>query len=252
MRPAQTLARLRAPLETRPDPVQTALMTHHAFSLAGARLHAMPSGALHWPDRALLVVSDLHFGKSERLARRGGSLLPPYETQATLTRLDADIAVTAARTVICLGDSFDDTAASGTLDEPDRLWLVRLMAGRDWIWVMGNHDPCPVDLGGSHRAEVRLAGLGFRHAASIDTPEISGHYHPKARLVGRARPCFLIDDQRVIMPAYGTYTGGLPCDDPALGALMKPGALAVLTGGIARVIPMPRGQIRARSSSFSR
>jgi len=227
-------------------------MTQHSFPFAGTMLHALPSGALHWPDQGLLVVSDLHFGKSERLARRGGSLLPPYETPATLARLDADITATVTRAVICLGDSFDDTAASDALDAPDRLWLARLMAGRDWTWVTGNHDPGPLDLPGSHRAEMRRGHLAFRHIATKDTPEISGHYHPKARLAGRAGPCFLIDELRVILPAYGTYTGGLPCDDPVLTALMQPRAIAVLTGQTARAIPMPRGQSKPRSSSFSR
>lgn len=250
-------APLRAPLENRPDPVQTAGMTHHAFLFAGHQMHALPSGALHWPERCLLIVSDLHFGKSERLARRGGSLLPPYETRATLARLDADLAATAARAVICLGDSFDDTAASAALDRPDRLWLGRLMAGRDWTWVTGNHDPAPTGLAGNQSGDLRLGPVSLRHIATADTPEISGHYHPKARLAGRSAACFLIDDRRVILPAYGTYTGGLPCDDPGLTTLMQPSAIAVLTGQTARAIPMPRlatggGQIRPRSSSFSR
>ena len=227
-------------------------MTHHAFTLADTPLQALPSGALHWPDQSLLIVSDLHLGKSERLARRGGSLLPPYETRATLAKLDADLDATGARAVICLGDSFDDTAAAQTIDEPDRLWLVRLMAGRDWTWITGNHDPGPIDLGGSHRAEILLAALTFRHIATGETPEVSGHYHPKARLAGRARPCFLIDAARVILPAYGTYTGGLWTDDPVLATLMQPRAIAVLTGTTARAIPMPRAQIRPRSPSLSR
>ena len=317
---ANSCAGLRAPLETRRQPVHTDRMTHHPFTLAGIRLHALPSGALHAPDHDMLVVSDLHFGKSERLARRGGALLPPYETRETLARLDRDIAATAPGRVICLGDSFDDSAASGALSEPDRLWLIRLMTGRDWTWITGNHDPAPLGTGplgrsplgtgtldpslpdprGCHpvgltveprakphskpraefhaehfaeirtevlteirteicaeiRAEIRVGPITLRHIASPDTPEISGHYHPKARLAGRAAPCFLIDAARVILPAYGTYTGGLACDDPALAALMTPDARAVLTGRSARAIPMPRKdrppQIRPRSSSFSR
>ena len=209
----------------------------YAFQLGQAQLKALPSGALHWPDQNLLTVSDLHFGKSERLARRGGALLPPYETRATLTRLDADLEATQARRVICLGDSFDDLTAAGELEDSDRLWLTRLMAGRDWTWIEGNHDAGPVSLGGTHRAELRLAGLTFRHIATSEGLEISGHYHPKARLPGRTAPCFLIDSARVIIPAYGAYTGGLFCDHPDLLALMNPRALAVLTG--ARCLPRP-------------
>lgn len=209
----------------------------YAFPLGPATLHALPSGALFWPDQSLLTVSDLHFGKSERLARRGGSLLPPYETRATLTRLDADLEATQAKSVICLGDSFDDLMAAAEMEESDRLWLTRLMAGRDWTWIEGNHDAGPVNLGGTHRAELRVAGLTFRHIATPESLEISGHYHPKARLPGRTAPCFLIDTARVILPAYGAYTGGLFSDHPDLQALMQPRALAVLTG--ARCLPRP-------------
>jgi DNA ligase-associated metallophosphoesterase len=220
-------------------------MTQHAFTLAGETLHALPSGALFWPAQALLCVSDLHFGKSERRVRRGGMVLPPYEAQETLTRLQADLDKTGAATVICLGDSFDDMAASAGLPEEARLWIARLQAGRRWIWVEGNHDPGPVDLGGTHLAEVSLQPLVFRHIALPDgVGEISGHYHPKAVLRSRAgslsRPAFLIDSVRVILPAYGTYTGGLRSSDAALNALMGKDAIAVLTGKTALTVPMPR------------
>jgi uncharacterized protein len=214
---------------------------HHAFSLGPAALHALASGALYWPAEQLLCVSDLHFGKSERMARRGGALLPPYDTRATLGKLDADMERTRATRVICLGDSFDDMAASEGLDESDRLWLARLMAGRHWIWVEGNHDPGPLDVGGSHKAEVTIGGLTFRHIANpSESMEISGHYHPKARLASQSRPCFLADAVRVVLPAYGTYTGGLWAEDPALTALMRADALAIVTGQRALCIPMPR------------
>ena len=213
-------------------------MNTHAFTLGPAQLTALPSGALHWPDQNLLILSDLHFGKSERLARRGGALLPPYENRVTLQKLDLDIETTCATHILCLGDSFDDLTAADHLPEADLLWLTRLMAGRDWTWIAGNHDAGPVQLGGTHRAEAQIAGLAFRHIATAQTPEISGHYHPKARLPGRAAPCFLIDAQRVIMPAYGTYTGGLWCDHPDLNTLMQPRALAILTGKTCLPFPM--------------
>ena len=214
---------------------------HHTLFFHGETLHLMPSGALHWPARQLLAVSDLHFGKSERLARRGGSLLPPYETRATLAKLDADLEDTRARAVICLGDSFDDSAAAESLEETDTLWLTRLMAGRDWTWILGNHDPGPATIGGTYRATLKLAPFTFRHIAdNTEQAEVSGHYHPKARLAGHSRPCFLADRQRLILPAYGTYTGGLWCEDPALTSLMSADALAILTGTRALAIPMPR------------
>ena len=214
---------------------------HHALFFHGETLHLLPSGALYWPARRTLAVSDLHLGKSERLARRGGMLLPPYETQATLEKLDRDLEHTRAETVICLGDSFDDLAALNGIEESSRLWLIRLMAGRDWTWITGNHDPGPIDLGGTHRAELRLLPFTFRHIADeSETAEISGHYHPKASLAGQSRPCFLADAKRMILPAYGAYTGGLRSHDPALTTLMARDALAILTGRRALAIPMPR------------
>ena len=216
-------------------------MTTYQFTLNGTTLTALPSGALYWPAQNLLAVSDLHFGKSERLARRGGSLLPPFDTSETLSRLDRDIAATNPATVLCLGDSFDDLDAANALAGADHLWLTRLMAGRNWMWVEGNHDPGPIDLGGTHRAHYTLGPLTFRHIADpAQSAEISGHYHPKARIAGQSRACFLLDDTRLIMPAYGAYTGGLWCDHPTVTALMAQNALAILTGPRAIPMPMPR------------
>ena len=230
-------------------------MTHYDFTFHGAALTALASGALYWAAERLLVVSDLHLGKSARMARRGGGLLPPYETRATLERLDADLEASGARRVICLGDSFDDLTAGTELAESDRLWLTRMMAGRDWVWIEGNHDPGPGTLGGSHLAQLQLGPLVFRHITEAAARgEVSGHYHPKARLAGQSRPCFLLSDPaRLILPAYGAYTGGLACSAPELGGLMGPGALAILTGRVVRAIPFSAAaQTSPRSSSFSR
>jgi len=215
------------------------------FPFAGENLSALPSGALHWPAHRLLCVSDLHLGKSERMARRGGPILPPYEARETLTRLDADIRRTAPTTVICLGDSFDDLTAMRALEDGARAMLTALMAGRRWIWIEGNHDAGPVDLGGTHLELHCESPLTFRHIATPGTvAEISGHYHPKASipLRGRSitRACFLKDNTRLILPAYGTYTGGLHCDRAPLATLMGADAQAILLADPPLAVAMPR------------
>lgn len=221
------------------------IMNSHSFELAGAHLHALATGALWWPDQQLLCVSDLHLGKSERIARKGGSALPPYETQDTLHRLRKDILATGARQVVCLGDSFDDLGAALALPEDQRTELIALQAGRVWIWIEGNHDPGPTDLGGNYLAELQQGTLVFRHIAqATGHGEISGHYHPKVSLPTRGRritrPAFLVDGARVVMPAYGTYTGGLDSKTPVLSQLMSPHTVAVMTGRTAVAVPMPR------------
>ncbi|AJE45918.1 ligase-associated DNA damage response endonuclease PdeM [Celeribacter indicus] len=220
-------------------------MRQVAISFAGEVLHLCGSGALWWPARRLLCVSDLHLGKSERIARRGGTMLPPYDTAETLGRLGDVIGHYAPKTVICLGDSFDDLAAADALAEPARLSLAAMQAGRDWIWIEGNHDAGPVELGGSHRDEVGVGPLTFRHIAEAGAAgEITGHYHPKARIAlsGRAvaRACFALDARRLILPAFGAYTGGLWTSDPAISALFGEGAKVVLTGPHPLLFPMPR------------
>jgi len=218
-------------------------MRGHEFLFAGASLTLVPSGALWWAGARLLVVSDLHFGKSERMARRGGAILPPYEVRDTLARLEADITRTDTDIVVCLGDSFDDLDAADNLGEAENLWLLRLMAGRRWVWIEGNHDPGPVQFGGTHLAELYQPPLHFRHIAQPGAAaEISGHFHPKAsvNLRGKTitRRAMLYDSDRVILPAYGTYTGGLRKDHAALDRLMRTEAKAVLIGPNPVVVPM--------------
>lgn len=220
-------------------------MTTLPFPFRGETLHALPTGALFWPARALLCVSDLHLGKSERVARRGGTLLPPYETIETLDRLGQDIAAMRPATVICLGDSFDDLSAAQALAEPLKARLTSLMAGRRWVWIAGNHDPGPLDLAGSLLAQYDDGPLVFRHIAEAEAVgEISGHYHPKARITLRGRSisrrCILRDDTRLILPAYGAYTGGMFCDRPELAGLMAREAEAILLAAPPIRLPMPR------------
>ena len=218
---------------------------HFSFTLQGAALQARASGLLWWADQRALCVSDLHLGKSLRPAKHGGAALPPFEVIDTLQRLGAEIAALNPETVICLGDSFDDATASNELPRTIETHLHRLQDGRRWIWIEGNHDPGPVALPGQLMHSLALGPLVFRHIATPPgTGEVSGHYHPKATVPTRARaitrPCFLLDHARVILPAFGTYTGGLASSHPALAGLMAPGALAVLTGPRALALPMPR------------
>lgn len=205
----------------------------------------LPSGGLWLAERRLLAVADLHLGKSERLARRGGPFLPPYETEETLGRLGDAIERLQPRIVVSLGDAFDDGQAAANLDDAIEERFLRLMAGRRWIWILGNHDPQPIELGGESRAELTLDGVTFRHAPSAGAAgfEIAGHLHPKARisLRGRAlrRRCFLVDKRRLILPAFGAYTGGLDAADPAFDPLLAHDATALLCGAD-RLYAFPR------------
>ncbi|MEM7060588.1 MAG: ligase-associated DNA damage response endonuclease PdeM [Pseudomonadota bacterium] len=216
------------------------------LSVGSASLAALGSGALWWPSESLLAVADLHLGRSERQARLGAGLLPPYETEDTLNRLEDVITTSAARTIVFVGDSFDDLTAAEELADTIGERLLRLASGRRFVWVAGNHDPGPVDLPGSNMSAYRHGGLMFRHIAKPGAEgEVSGHYHPKARfrLKGQfiSRPCFLTDDQRIVLPAFGTYTGGLDIQNPAFDRVFPDDCQAILTGR--RLVKISRARI---------
>ena len=185
----------------------------NVVALAGVSLFADPDGAIYWPEQGLLAVADLHLEKGSSFAARG-MLLPPYDTAATLARLARLITHYAPRCVIALGDSFHDSRGPARLSEGDRDGLRVMQRGRDWIWITGNHDPEPADdVGGTFTDSLALDPLTFRHLPSGAPGEVSGHLHPTARISHRGRAvsrrCFAADEMRMVMPAFGAFTGGL-------------------------------------------
>ncbi|MCI4662813.1 MAG: ligase-associated DNA damage response endonuclease PdeM [Neomegalonema sp.] len=237
-------------------------------SLGEAQLLLHRSGALWWPDQRLLCVSDLHLGKAERVARRGGPLLPPYADADTLGRLAALIAHFDPGIVISLGDSFDDDCAASSLGAAERVQLERMMTQRRWVWIVGNHDPGAGNHAGEIAASWSRLGLRFRHEARLaaslsgagtektclesDGAEVSGHFHPKCSLsvAGRqiSRRCFLLGGGRLILPAFGTFTGGLEAKSETLRRFLPDDTEAFMIGE--RVIRLPAfasAQIREKS-----
>ncbi len=227
-----------------PEVVASGRREQVEFQFNGQLVRARASGTLHIASSNTLVVSDLHLGKSQRHAKRsGGILLPPYETTDTLARLYGELEATAAETVVCLGDSFDDNLVAGQVSAVHGESLARFQRQCRWIWVCGNHDASPTGaIGGEIVPEFGLKDLVFRHMAEPGARgEISGHYHPKARVSARgrriSRPCFLADCDRIILPAFGTYTGGMDCREPPLASLLRKDAIVILTGHQATAIP---------------
>ena len=219
------------------------------LELGGIELAADRSGTLYIQSASALIVSDLHLEKGSSFARRR-TLLPPYDTRSTLRRLRLAIERLRPKTVVALGDSFHDAQGSERLCEEDRASLVALQMGRDWVWIAGNHDPqLPAGLGGERAGDWRHGAVVFRHqplAKPVDA-EVAGHLHPCARVVRdghqQRRPCFAFGFGRLIMPAFGAYTGGLNVLDPAVAGLFadEP-AIAVL--GRSGVYPVAARQLR--------
>jgi DNA ligase-associated metallophosphoesterase len=195
----------------------------YIVAVANVALIADPDGALYWPEQDLLAVADLHLEKGSSFAARG-QLLPPYDTAATLTRLARLIAHYAPRCVVALGDSFHDGGGPARLADSDRDNLHSLQRGRDWFWLTGNHDPEPAEnIGGAFKAALTVGAVTFRHWPAGRPGEIAGHLHPVARVAHRGRAvsrrCFAADAMRMVMPAFGAFTGGLNVRDAAFADL---------------------------------
>lgn len=204
------------------------------LSFAGRNFLALPQGALFWPAREALLVADLHLEKASWFAR-GGQMLPPYDSVATLAELTAIAERTGAREIWCLGDSFHDREGCERLpDEAQRL-LRALTAAARFVWITGNHDAGLADhCGGEVIEEAELDGLLLRHEAdpAETRPELSGHFHPKFRMTLRgrhiSRRCFVATRTKLILPAFGALTGGLDAHHPGIVRAVGTGAHALV------------------------
>lgn len=192
------------------------------LSFAGQDFAIVDRAALYWPREKALFVADLHFEKASWYAR-SGQMLPPYDSAATLDRLERAVELSGATSLWCLGDNFHDSDGASRLDPALAGRLESLSRRIALHWITGNHDSALENgFGGRVVEEADLAGLALRHKAETHRsfPELSGHFHPRirVRLRGRtvSRPCFVACSQRLILPAFGALTGGLDADDPAI------------------------------------
>jgi DNA ligase-associated metallophosphoesterase len=189
--------------------------------------------ALFWPREAALLVADLHLEKASFFAGHG-QMLPPYDSRETLERLALAVRETGARRAYALGDNFHDADGAARLEPHAAGMLAALTRALDWVWITGNHDADNHDsgvtemAGGALAAEICAGGLVLRHKAlpGENRCELSGHFHPRFTLAARgrriARPCAVMSERRLILPAFGALTGGMNAADPAILAAMQP------------------------------
>ena len=212
------------------------------FSFAGETFVASPEGALYWPARNALLVADLHLEKASWFARLG-QFLPPYDSVATLTALKEVVQATGVTGLYCLGDSFHDRFGCDRLPDQARALLLDMTSRLEWTWILGNHDPGFADhCGGTLVEEMEVNGIVLRHEAHPHDPrpEMSGHFHPKYRVQVRgrrvSRRCFVASASKLILPAFGSLTGGLDASHPEIVKSVGPAASAL--------VPLPDRMLR--------
>jgi uncharacterized protein len=178
------------------------------------------SGALFAPESGVLLIADLHLEQGASMARRGVHV-PPFDTTSTLRLLEEVLDEMKPKKLFLLGDSFHDSDVAQILEAEHRRKLERLIAAQDTVWISGNHD--------THIAceSFQLGHIMLRHepSAALTGLEIAGHLHPGCTVIQRGvrlrGKCFVYDEKRILLPAFGAYTGGFDVSQNAFDGLFN-------------------------------
>lgn len=164
-------------------------------------------------------VADLHLGKGTAF-RRAGVAIPRGGSEHDIKRLRLLVHRHGVQRLWILGDLIHaGTSWSDTLDELMSEWRTAL-PDLEVRLLLGNHDR----RGGTPPASwgfqvidtpVSQGGIQMMHEPewSPEVPAFAGHLHPVVRLPeGRGRrlqmPCFWWHRNVLVLPAFGTFTGG--------------------------------------------
>ncbi|QOY93430.1 ligase-associated DNA damage response endonuclease PdeM [Massilia sp. UMI-21] len=193
-----------------------------AVQVAGETLCLLPEKALYWPRENMLVIADIHFGKAAAF-RALGVPVPRGTTTENLLGLDALVEAHGARQVVFLGDFLHARAAHASATQQAMLaWRARRRELALTL-VRGNHDRHAGDpaaaLGIALVDEPHALGpFAFCHHPDLEMVgesagyALAGHVHPVYVLATRfdalRLPCFVVGQERMILPSFGAFTGG--------------------------------------------
>ena len=189
-----------------------------AVEVAGEHLLLLPEKAVYWPAQRMLVIADIHFGKAASF-RALGVPVPRGTTTENLNALDALIEAHGARQVAFLGDFLHARAAHASSTQQAMLAWRATRPGLRLLLVRGNHDRHAGDPAAALGIELvdEPHGIGpfaFCHHPDLETPgyALAGHVHPAWVLATRfdalRLPCFVVGRRRMILPSFGSFTGG--------------------------------------------
>jgi len=189
-----------------------------ALAVAGETLMLLPEKAVYWPARQMLIIADIHFGKAASF-RAQGIPVPRGTTTENLAGLDDLIERHGACHVMFLGDFLHARAAHASSTQQAMLAWRHTRPDLQLTLVRGNHDKHAGDpaaaLGIEMVDEPHTVGpFAFCHHPDIDTEgyALAGHVHPAWVLATRydalRLPCFVVGAQRMILPSFGSFTGG--------------------------------------------
>lgn len=183
-------------------------------------IQLLPEGVAFLTRTASLVIADIHLGKSATFRARGLPV-PEGDTEVDLTRIRNLVHETHAKHLIIAGDLFH--APAGVTEDIAVLFAAFIATlGIPLTLIIGNHDAklkrLPAGLTASaHLDEANIRIIHDPRDASPDHLNIAGHWHPVARIPDGRRtslrlPCFLFREQTLVLPSFGSFTGGAIID----------------------------------------
>jgi uncharacterized protein len=189
-----------------------------ALELAGEQLILLPQKAAFWPRERMLVIADIHFGKAAAF-RSWGIPVPRGTTSENLHALDELVTLTGAEQILFLGDFLHARAAHAAGTQAAMLAWRRRHCELVLTLVRGNHDRHagdPADQLGIDLVDepYTVGPFSFCHHPDIEAPGyvLAGHVHPVYVLATRfdalRLPCFIAGPRRMILPSFGSFTGG--------------------------------------------
>lgn len=204
------------------------------INLGGQQFVLNHEGILFWPEENIAVASDLHLEKGSHFALHG-QLIPVHDSVETLRVLLSALEIFGMEKLILLGDTFHDQQGYDRMNNKARNLFKKLCESHEVIWIKGNHDGAFVPPHVGDFEEFKVRNMTFRHEATKDDHhEISGHYHPKANIKYKgariSRSCFIEDGTRMIMPAFGKFTGGFDIREDAIAQFFPKDFTAHLLG----------------------
>ena len=205
------------------------------IDLAHQRVHLLVQRALWWPAQKTLIIADVHWGKGGHF-RRHGIALPVRTGQANETRLADLVRKLGVERLIIAGDLFH--SADNAEVENFTHWR-NAHQSLHIDFVMGNHDILPRERYEGWNLTLQpetllLEPFLIAHDCVESTHfVIHGHIHPGVRIGGRGRAgvavaCFAQDKKRMILPAFGAFTGNYYLDPAGFSAMYALGDEEVL------------------------
>lgn len=183
------------------------------INFAGNIFKFLPEGALFWINKKTLIIADLHLEKGSSYFKEG-QFISPKDTSENLRKLENCVDKIKPKIIIFLGDTFHDKYSLKRISNKNLEKFKNLFSHFKCYLISGNHDEDIIDSDLDFLVDLKIDGIKFVHKKSnLDKFEISGHFHPiavvKYKGIKIKNKCFVCTKKKIILPSFGTYTGGL-------------------------------------------